>query len=65
MKGTLIRRAVVVSLLLAVLVVPRVSAQAAREFLSGTGVDTIARTRPTPDAACSTPSTRLRRGPKW
>src|SRR5438093_11686905 len=39
MKGTLIRRAVVVSLLLAVLVVPRVSAQAARVFLSGTGVD--------------------------
>jgi len=40
MNGTLIQRAVVVSLLLAVLVVPRVSAQAARVFLSGTGVDT-------------------------
>ena len=39
MNGTLIQRAVVVSLLLAVLVVPRVSAQAARVFLSGTGVD--------------------------
>src|SRR5437016_4876174 len=38
MNGTLIRRAVVVSLFLAVLVAPRASA-AARVFLSGTGTD--------------------------
>ena len=39
MNGTLIRRAVAVSLFLAVIVVPRASAQAARVFLSGTGSD--------------------------
>src|SRR5437867_3991858 len=40
MNGTLIRRAVVVSLFLAASVVPRGVAQAARVFLSGTGSDT-------------------------
>ena len=39
MNGILIRRAVVVSLFLAVIVVPRGFAQAARVFLSGTGSD--------------------------
>src|ERR1700737_1017960 len=39
MNGSLIRRAVVVSLFLAVSVVPRGFAQAARVFLSGTGSD--------------------------
>src|SRR6202022_2875084 len=39
MNGTLLRRAVVVSLFLAVIVVPRGFAQAARVFLSGTGSD--------------------------
>jgi parallel beta-helix repeat protein len=39
MNGTLIRRAVFVSLFLGVLVAPRASAQAARVFLSGTGSD--------------------------
>src|ERR1700737_606446 len=39
MNRSMIRRAVVVSLFLAVLVVPRASAQAARVFLSGTGSD--------------------------
>src|SRR5437870_3374518 len=37
MNGTLNRRMVVVSLFLAVIVVPRVFAQPARVFLSGTG----------------------------
>jgi Right handed beta helix region len=39
MNGSMIRRVVVVSLFLAVIVVPRASAQAARVFLSGTGSD--------------------------
>src|ERR1700737_4048183 len=39
MNGTQIRRVVVVSLFLAVIVVPRGFAQAARVFLSGTGSD--------------------------
>jgi Right handed beta helix region len=39
MNGTLICRVLVVSLSLAVIVVPRASAQAARVFLSGTGSD--------------------------
>ena len=39
MNGTLIRRAVVVSLFLVLIVAPRGFAQAARVFLSGTGTD--------------------------
>src|SRR5438132_11695423 len=39
MNGSMIRRAVAMSLFLAVIVVPRGFAQAARVFLSGTGSD--------------------------
>ena len=39
MNGSMIRRAVAVSLFLAVSVAPRAFAQAARVFLSGTGSD--------------------------